>query len=71
MKFKNNKASGWVITLIFIALGIYVGYRNHKKEGFWYGVLALFLLTTYVFVDSENGTEKFNSGPFSIETNPK
>lgn len=66
-----NKPEGkeWIghtITLLIFILAIYVAVKHYKQPGFWYGVLALFLIGVRVNT-SENGS--FKSGILDIENN--
>lgn len=56
----NPKKYEWVgiiITLLLIGLGIYVIYKNHKRDGFWIGVLALFLIGSSLSILKPSATE--------------
>jgi hypothetical protein len=35
---------GKIATLAIIGTAIYIGVKNHKRDGFWYGVGAVVLL---------------------------
>jgi len=41
---KKNSWVGIAMTILLIGLGIYVAVKHYKTPGFWYGVLALFLV---------------------------
>lgn len=41
---EKETLAGKIITAGIIGLAIYIGYKNYKKEGFWTGVGALFLI---------------------------
>lgn len=36
--------TGKILTLLAVGTAIYIGVKNHKKEGFWLGVGAMFLI---------------------------
>lgn len=60
MNIDSKKISSIVISIAFIAGGIYM-YSKHKNEaGFWSGVLALFLFVSYMKWD--NNAFTFNFG---------
>jgi hypothetical protein len=54
-----KKISSTVITLLLIAAAVYIFSKHKNEQGFWYGVLALALLGSYV---------KWNSNKFSVKT---
>lgn len=68
---ENNKSTwlGATITLILVIAGIYVIFKHHKAAGFWMGVLAMFLLGSYV-VTTTSGT-KISTPMLSLDTNPQ
>lgn len=35
--------TGKIVTLLAVGTAIYIGVKNHKKEGFWIGVGAIIL----------------------------
>jgi hypothetical protein len=43
-KDKFVRYGGVGLSIFLIVLGIYVGVKHHKEQGFWWGVLALFLI---------------------------
>ncbi len=52
-----KKLSSYAVTIAMIAGGIYIGYKHRNKDGFWYGVLALALIGSYLSVSSNGCTE--------------
>lgn len=50
---KRNKWQGIVATLIFIGFGAFLIYKHRKEQGFWWGFLALALLSTYIIISPE------------------
>lgn len=36
--------TGKIITLLAVGTAIYIGVKNHKRDGFWTGVGAMFLI---------------------------
>lgn len=59
----------WVVTILAMIGGFYLIYKHHKSEGFWYGFLAVLLLSTYLVVKPDGF--KVGAGGFSIETSAK
>ena len=41
---KDNAIEGKILTGFLIGAGVFIAIKNHKKEGFWLGVGALFLM---------------------------
>ena len=39
----KSSTQGKILTAGFIAIGVGIAIKNYKKEGFWYGVAALFV----------------------------
>jgi hypothetical protein len=44
----SKKISSIAITIIFIAGAVYVFSKHNKETGFWWGVLAVMLMVSYV-----------------------
>lgn len=49
---KIYQGLGVVATILMIIAAVYITAKNHKKEGFWFGVLALALVGSYIYVGS-------------------
>jgi hypothetical protein len=62
---KGQEWIGVIVTLTLFILGIIIVNKNSKKEGFWYGFGALFLLSAYVF--TSKGEFGFRTAFFSVE----
>lgn len=40
--------AGYATTILLIAGAVYITYKHKNEAGFWYGVLALALLGSYI-----------------------
>lgn len=63
MNFKWNHPVGIILTLAIVITGIYIGVKHYKQPGFWYGVLALMLVTSYVFIGNDGWSAGGKAGP--------
>lgn len=51
---RNKEVMGYIITLLFFILGIYLIFKHGKQQGFWWGVLAILLFGSYVRFKKDN-----------------
>ncbi len=49
-----------VATLILSIAGLYIGIKHYKEGGFWWGVLAVLLIGSYISIG--DGTSKVRIG---------
>lgn len=54
---KENSTLGIIVTVLFILFGLYIGYKHYKDSGFWWGVLALVLISSSLFIGKDNTTK--------------
>lgn len=60
--------SSWAVTIAFVSAGIYIGYKNHNRDGFWWGVLAILLIGSYLTIEANQCTiMKLGSGQAKTE----
>lgn len=52
----TKKIVGITTALALTAAAIYIWYKHGKEQGFWYGVLALLLLGTFLEINTPNFT---------------
>ena len=50
-----------VATLILTIAGLYIGIKHYKETGFWWGVLAILLIGSYISLG--DGNTKVRIGP--------
>ena len=50
--------AGYATTILLIAGAVYITYKHKNDAGFWYGVLALALLGSYIKFVSPNTSIK-------------
>ena len=55
MNSAGKTTASLFVTLLLISAGIYIGYKHHKEQGFWWGVLALLLLGSYISMSTADG----------------
>lgn len=53
---KKYEWAGIFLTLCFVGIGIYIIYKNHKKEGFWLGFIALAIMGCSISIDKQGST---------------
>ncbi len=47
---KSNSLVGIAATVLLIGGGIYIGIKNYKEPGFWWGVVALILIGSSIYI---------------------
>lgn len=49
--------TGKIVTLLAVGTAIYLGVKNHKRDGFWVGVGAMLLLgvSVHTYAMKKNG----------------
>lgn len=67
---KNKYYYIWMIgTVLLLIGGIYIIYKHHKTPGFWWGLGAMILIGSSVYI-SDNAT-KLNIAGFSLDVTSK
>lgn len=53
--------AGYATTILLVAGAVYITYKHKNEAGFWYGVLALALLGSYIKFTTPNTSIKIGA----------